>query len=178
MPEFEMDKSGVVPLPFATNPQGEVTVAVGLRFRTLDDFTKAYIEALFWTESAPGVTTEEWQATEEHAEGSIPGDVGYADLAPDALAGIIKECEAFQATVAFVETVKAWESADSEGERPCRDSPESQGGHDFWLTRNGHGAGFWDGDWQEPHASALDQAAKAAGSVDVYLGDDGKVYLS
>lgn len=19
--------------------------------------------------------------------------------------------------------------------------------HDFWLTRNGHGAGFWDGDW-------------------------------
>ena len=20
-------------------------------------------------------------------------------------------------------------------------------GHDFWLTRNGHGAGFWDGDW-------------------------------
>ena len=22
-----------------------------------------------------------------------------------------------------------------------------QAGHDFWLTRNGHGAGFWDGDW-------------------------------
>jgi len=20
-------------------------------------------------------------------------------------------------------------------------------GHDFWLTRNGHGAGFWDGDY-------------------------------
>ena len=23
----------------------------------------------------------------------------------------------------------------------------AQAGHDFWLTRNGHGAGFWDGDW-------------------------------
>jgi|TARA_R110000744_G_scaffold366338_1_gene475354 hypothetical protein len=22
-------------------------------------------------------------------------------------------------------------------------------GHDFWLTRNGHGAGFWDGDWND-----------------------------
>ena len=23
----------------------------------------------------------------------------------------------------------------------------AQAAHDFWLTRNGHGAGFWDGDW-------------------------------
>src|SRR6056300_403211 len=22
-------------------------------------------------------------------------------------------------------------------------------GHDFWLTRNRHGAGFWDGDWAD-----------------------------
>jgi hypothetical protein len=22
-------------------------------------------------------------------------------------------------------------------------------GHDFWLTRNGHGAGFWDGDYDQ-----------------------------
>ena len=22
-------------------------------------------------------------------------------------------------------------------------------GHDFWLTRNGHGAGFWDGGWND-----------------------------
>jgi len=26
---------------------------------------------------------------------------------------------------------------------------ESEVGHDFWLTRNGHGAGFWDGDYDE-----------------------------
>ncbi len=24
------------------------------------------------------------------------------------------------------------------------DIDDSQAGHDFWLTRNGHGAGFWD----------------------------------
>jgi hypothetical protein len=49
-------------------------------------------------------------------------------------------------------------------------------GHAFWLTRNGHGAGFWDGDWPEPHASALDEASKAFGSFDLYVGDDGMIH--
>jgi hypothetical protein len=26
------------------------------------------------------------------------------------------------------------------------DDQVTHAGHDFWLTRNGHGAGFWDGD--------------------------------
>jgi hypothetical protein len=44
------------------------------------------------------------------------------------------------------------------------DEPE-KAGHDLWLTQNGHGAGFWDGDWPEPQASALDRAAKSLGEV-------------
>lgn len=49
-------------------------------------------------------------------------------------------------------------------------------GHDFWLTRCGHGAGFWDGDWPEPHAQQLTDASEAFGNVEPYAGDDGKVY--
>lgn len=49
-------------------------------------------------------------------------------------------------------------------------------GHDFWLTRCGHGAGFWDGDWPEPQATILDEAAKRFGNVDLYVGDDGEIY--
>ena len=49
-------------------------------------------------------------------------------------------------------------------------------GHDFWLTRCGHGAGFWDGDRPEPAATVLTKASKAYGEVDLYIGDDGKVY--
>ena len=49
-------------------------------------------------------------------------------------------------------------------------------GHDFWLTRNGHGAGFWDGDYV--NGEALTQLAKSFGTCDMYVGDDGKVYLS
>lgn len=57
---------------------------------------------------------------------------------------------------------------------------DEQLGHDFWLTRNGHGAGFWDrhyGDTDEARAGdALSDAAKVYGSVDLYRGDDGKVW--
>lgn len=50
-------------------------------------------------------------------------------------------------------------------------------GHDLWLTRNGHGCGFWDGDWPEPEAAILTKGAKALGEVWLYVGDDGKIYL-
>ena len=48
-------------------------------------------------------------------------------------------------------------------------------GEDFWLTRNHHGAGFWDrglGDKGE----RLTAAAHPWGSVDLHLGDDGVIY--
>ncbi len=50
------------------------------------------------------------------------------------------------------------------------------GGHDFWLTREGHGAGFWDGDWPEPQATNLTKAAKAYGEANLYIGDDKKIH--
>jgi hypothetical protein len=52
---------------------------------------------------------------------------------------------------------------------------DEQIGHDFWLTRNGHGVGFWDrglgtiGD-------ALSKASKSYGEVYLYVGDDGLIY--
>ncbi len=42
---------------------------------------------------------------------------------------------------------------------------QEEAAHDFWLTRNGHGAGFWDGDWPEPAASRLTTNSKAYGEV-------------
>lgn len=49
-----------------------------------------------------------------------------------------------------------------------------QAGHDFWLTRNRHGAGFWDGDW--PNGDELTAAAHTYGEFDLYVGEDGMVY--
>lgn len=52
----------------------------------------------------------------------------------------------------------------------------SQAGHDFWLTRNGHGTGFWDRDPGEV-GQRLTAAAKVYGEAYVYMGDDGQVHF-
>ena len=49
-------------------------------------------------------------------------------------------------------------------------------GHDLWLTRNGHGAGFWDRDLGEL-GSDLTLAAQRMGEVWVYCGEDGLAYV-
>lgn len=52
-----------------------------------------------------------------------------------------------------------------------------QAGHDFWLTRNGHGAGFWDRGLPGDLGKRLTQASKV-GSVDLYAGYGGLIYAS
>jgi hypothetical protein len=49
-----------------------------------------------------------------------------------------------------------------------------QAGHDYALSRNGHGAGFFDGPYE--HASELQKHAKSDGSYDLYRGDDGLIH--
>lgn len=51
----------------------------------------------------------------------------------------------------------------------------AQVGHDFWLTRNGHGTGFWDRGLGDK-GDRLTKAAKVYGSVDLYPDADGKVH--
>ena len=49
--------------------------------------------------------------------------------------------------------------------------------HDFWLTRNHHGTGFWD-KYEEPYASALTKLAHKFGECDVYITDTGRLAIS
>ena len=46
--------------------------------------------------------------------------------------------------------------------------------HDFWLTRNRHGAGFWDRGLGEI-GQKLTQACRPYGGVYLYISDNGKV---
>ena len=48
-------------------------------------------------------------------------------------------------------------------------------GHDLWLTRNYHGAGFWDRGLGEI-GDKLTELAHSYGDVTLYIGDDGKIY--
>lgn len=59
-------------------------------------------------------------------------------------------------------------------------TPWALAGHDFWLTRNGHGTGFWDrglGKLGERLASYVGFQTNFP-EVNIYLGDDGLVHAS
>jgi hypothetical protein len=54
-------------------------------------------------------------------------------------------------------------------------------GYDFWLTRCGHGSGFWSRAPTHPSEEGeigekLSTIARSFGSVDLYVGDDGVIY--
>jgi len=53
---------------------------------------------------------------------------------------------------------------------------DEQLGHDLWLTRNHHGAGFWDRGYDEEIGKKLTDAAQELGGTDLYIGDDGEIY--
>ena len=52
----------------------------------------------------------------------------------------------------------------------------AQVGHDFALTRNRHGAGFWDRGLGDV-GDRLTEACRPYGESDPYVGDDGKLYV-
>jgi hypothetical protein len=49
-------------------------------------------------------------------------------------------------------------------------------GHDFWLTRNGHGAGFWDRGLGAV-GEKLTRLAHGAGERTMYVGDDSQIHI-
>ena len=189
MSEFIMDTSGTIyPAP-GTEVEGRTPGAV-IKWDHLDAFTQGYLEAAFFTENDPQHDKEDFinvmmteleyervgsrTSTRDNWEGSIPWDASFGDLSPETFAAAILDCAAFQ-------YMSAWLNAhlsEDEGMPSPRDMAEREklGGRDFWYTRNGHGCGFWDGDWAEPHGTALTEAAKAFPEVDVYWGDDGRVH--
>ncbi len=123
----------------------------------MDTFTQAYVEAALWSTTGDN-------------DRPLDADISADDLAPEALAKIESDCAAFQEHPAFQAALEA------EACTGC--SAEAYAGHDFWLTRCRHGAGFWDtGRWNEPHASKLTDIAHGFGEADLYVGDDGRLYL-
>lgn len=96
-----------------------------------------------------------------------PFDKNYSetDLAPETRSKMMDDVEKF-VTQGHVE-LRTWNGGET--------TIEQQAGHDFWLTRCGHGSGFWEPEWATP-GKRLDKLAKSFGESHLYLGDDGKIY--
>ena len=120
----------------------------------LDRFTSSYLESALWS------------STDD--EGTPLDDAKYADieLSPELIALFNTDCANFRAdNAALLEQASEYQS-------------EGHQAHDFWLTRNGHGAGFWDGNYPKELGEALTKASKAFDTCDLYIGDDGKMYAA
>ena len=84
-----------------------------------------------------------------------------AEFSQEAIARIERDCERFLSIAPYFEGIETLTNA----------------AHDFWLTRQGHGAGFWDGDWPQDMVDKCCAACATLKAVDVYQGDDGLVYF-
>jgi hypothetical protein len=117
----------------------------------LDAFTKAYIEAALWSSSVEQAGVDLGVAS--HTDTSFQdANFDANDIAPESLKAIVIECHDFQEQNQELLAAAAEDDA--------------QHGHDFWLTRNRHGAGFWDRGYPEGLGEKLTEAARpAAGAI-------------
>lgn len=125
-------------------------------------FFKGYTSAALWSSS-----DDDGEPLDSRFESD--------EIAPDTMARMEEDCRKFyEANRDHIHCDGA--PLDPDFEAPLAYRQAAMAGHDFWLTRNHHGAGFWDGDWPEPHAGILDAAARAFGEIDLYIGDDGLIH--
>ena len=121
-----------------------------------DSFLYAYIEAALWS------------SVDEDGE-PIDDNYNIENMSVGLLASMTDDCRVF------------W---DRNGPyiQACHDpharsewSTYEQAGHDFWLTRNGHGDGFWDGRhiWG-PYTHRFTEDSKRFGVHDITV-EDGEV---
>jgi hypothetical protein len=122
----------------------------------LDDFSKSYIEALFFTNGDTG----------DDDEDSL-NDLGVEALTPESVSNIAKDCAAFNELAGDLLS-EAYDAGYS----------IEQAGHDFWFTRQGHGTGFWDRKaLQEGElGERLSKIAKGFGVAYCYIGDDSRIH--
>lgn len=127
-----------------------------MNFSDCDEFTRGYIEAALWLfDDDPG--EGEWDRL----------DVFLSALAPDAITSMAADCKRFQqASKSMLEM--AYQDYDYNPKRA---------GHDFWLTRNHHGSGFWARDLGVI-GDGLTNIAHDYRDCDLYRGDNNLIYVS
>lgn len=111
-----------------------------------EEFVRGYIKGALWSE-----LDDEGQPLDKN--------YGMEDIAEATLLEMIKDASAFQK--------ENWDDLESN---------MFKAGLDLWLTRNGHGAGYWDGDYPKEVGDRLTKKAHEYGEYHLYVGDDGFIH--
>lgn len=135
----------------------------------IDTEVRSYVECAIWA----GLDWDRCDRWDEHEEegctrecvengnpAKLEDNYSEDDVADEALVQIRRDLSDFMS--ANEDDLDEWD--------------EGQIGHDFYLTRNGHGTGFWDRGKEA--GDRLSKACKAWGESDLYGGDDGRLYAS
>ena len=118
--------------------------------KLIDAMVSAYLEAVVFTDCGD--------------DSDVPKGAQFADVA------IIEACATCADFLAQAMNAGLW--------RQWIDAGMTIGSfaYDYWLTRNGHGAGFWDRGLGEL-GDKLSDMAQTQGSVYAYAGDDCLIYF-
>jgi hypothetical protein len=123
--------------------------------RDLEEFFDGYVEAAFFSID---------DGSDE--SGGEPLDANYTpeDLSEETLDDMVADCKKFLDR-----------AGDLLEQEPTKEM--NKAGADFWFARNGHGIDFSD-HWPQEIADPLSKLAHKFGGVDLYVGDDGRIYSS
>jgi hypothetical protein len=114
----------------------------------MNTFVKQYLETALWSSTG----------THPSFDGDISLDEAYTaeDFSEEAQDVAYHECTKFYDTALDILGAATVTKLDSETLM-----------HDFWLTRNRHGAGFWDGDYTDYVGKILTQLSHDFGEVTI-----------
>ena len=119
----------------------------------MTDFLRQYLSTALWSSI-------------DEKDNPFDDNYSIGDFSAEALKQADKDCDL------FIE--KAGDLLDG--------FDETDIAHDFWLTRQGHGAGFWDGDYPDDRSvysnigDKLTEIANEFRELHIYV-DDGKLYF-
>lgn len=122
--------------------------------RDLDAFTNSYVETALWSTN-----------DKSNEQGGEPLDANYGpeNIAEETMTLIEEDCADFQERYA---ELLADSGIDSK-----------RAGHCFWLSREGHGSGFFDEDTVDREfRDRLQEAAESYGPFELIVGDDGQIW--
>ena len=126
--------------------------------RKFNEFFTGYLVAALWS-------------TNDNSDesGGQPLDLNHdvEDIDAETTAMLRAHCESFfYRAIAFLDSDMNDVRLPNDGETTVY----ALAGHDFWLTSNGHGAGFWDGDWPR-YGDMFTKLSACYPEVNLFLSD-------
>ena len=122
-----------------------------------EKFLSAYLECMLWA------STDLYVETDQSFDSS---GYGPDDIEKNTLDSIRGECRDFLESFGHLITEENFLG---------QGGPFEHAGHDFFLTRNRHGAGFWDGAWKTEVGKELTQASHPYGSTYFFVNEQNKI---